>query len=403
MTPSPSDRSPPSSGPADPSRVTGAGEGEAGAILTVDLAAVRRNFRALRDLAAPAACAAVVKADAYGLGAKAIAQTLAAEGCRIFFVAHWAEARTLRPRLPPHAVVFVLNGVMPGAERRAAAEAAEETGAAIVPVLNSLEHARLWGAEARRLGGALPAALHVDTGLSRLGFSESGTAALLAAPDLLPWLDLRLLISHLACADESGDAANAGQHAAFLRAREAFPGLPASLCNSSGIFLGSPFRFDVVRAGAALYGINPLPGRPNPMRQAVRLEARVIQCRDLRPGDAVGYGRDFVADRPLRAATVGLGYGDGWPRLARLAAFADAVRLPILGRVSMDTVVLDVSALAPGRLEAGGLVEFLGDRQTPDDVAAAAGTIGYEILAGLGRRPFRRYRDDAERGDGRNR
>lgn len=361
---------------------------EAGAILTVDLAAVRANYRLLAGLCAPAECAAVVKADAYGLGAAHVVPALAAEGCRTFFTAHWQEARVL----PAAArTIYVLNGVMPGAEAAAAAEG----GGRIVPVLNSLAQAEAWSAQGARQGRALPAALHVDTGLSRLGLSAAETEALIAAPSILRRLDLRLLVSHLAAAEEPENPANARQLAAFRALRERLPGIPASFANSSAFFLGAGYLFDNARAGAALYGINPLPHRPNPMRQAVRLQARLVQLRELAAGDAVGYGGEFVAARPMRAATVGLGYGDGWPRRARSAAVLDGVRLPILGRVSMDTMVLDLSALPPGRGRPGLLVDFLCREQTPDDVAAAAETIGYEILTGLGLRPLRRFIDSA--------
>lgn len=365
--------------------ITAPDEAEAGAILTVDLAAVRANYRLLAGLAAPAECAAVVKADAYGLGAAQVVPALAAEGCRSFFTAHWHEARAL----PPSArTIYVLNGVMPGAEAAAA------EGGRIMPVLNSLAQAEAWSAQGAARGKALPAALHLDTGLSRLGLSAAEVEGLLAAPSVLRWLDLRLLVSHLASAEEPENPTNARQLAAFWALRQRFPGISASFANSSAFFLGADYLFDNARAGAALYGINPLPGRPNPMRQAVRLQARIVQLRDLAMGDAVGYGGAFVAERPMRAATVGLGYGDGWPRSARTAAFLDGARLPILGRVSMDTMVLDLSALPGGRAHPGLLVDFLCPEQTPDDVAAAAGTIGYEILTGLGRRPQRRFVED---------
>jgi alanine racemase len=359
---------------------------EAGAVLTVDLAAVRANHRLLRGLCGPAECAAVVKADAYGLGAAALVTSLAAQGCETFFTAHWAEARAL-PRAAR--TVFVLNGVMPGAEDAAAGEG---TGR-IVPVLNSLPQAEAWSEAARRRGETLPAALHVDTGLSRLGLSHGEVAALLERPQILGRLDLRLLLSHLACADEPDHPANGRQLAVFRRLRDRFPGVRASLANSAAVFLGPDYRFDLVRVGAALYGVNPLlPPAVNPMRQAVRLQARLVQLRMLERGDAVGYGGDFVAPRALLVGTAALGYGDGWPRRARTAAFFRGCRLAVLGRISMDTTVLDLSAVPESlALRPGALVDFLCEEQSPDDVAAVAGTIGYEVLTGLGSRPIRRY------------
>lgn len=377
----------PSSRNPETSIVSAQAERQAGAILTVDLGAVRANYRLMRDLSAPADCAAVVKADAYGLGAARIAPALMQEGCRTFFVAHWAEALALRPLLPAEAALFVLNGLPPGTEIQAAG------AEGIAPVLNSRAQAEGWAAAAQARGRALPAALHADTGLFRLGV-PAGDLRELAASGLLRRLDLRLLISHLACADEPDHPANAAQLSAFRAARKWFPGVPGSLANSSGIFLGAEFLSDGVRAGAALYGINPLPNRPNPMRPAVRLQARVMQIRDVAAGSGIGYGHDFIAPVPMRTATVGLGYGDGWPRRARTAAWFEGARLPIVGRVSMDSIVLDTSHLSRDAIGPGALVEFLGLSHTVDDLAAAAGTIGYEILTSLGGRPFRQYTDE---------
>jgi len=362
----------------------GIGELEAGAVLKVDLGAIRANYRFLRDRAAPARTGAVVKADAYGLGALPVAAALRREGCDAFFVAHLAEARAVLPAAGPDAAVYVLNGVPPGAEELAA-------GLGAIPVLNSLPQVEAWKAAARTAGRTLQAALHVDTGMSRLGLSPEETAALGRRRDAFAGLELKLILSHLAAAEERENPASARQLARFREAAAGLPGAPLSLANSSGILLGPGFHFDLVRAGAALYGVNPLPGRPNPMRQAVRLSAKVMQVRRLAPGDAVGYGGEFVAGRAMTVATLGIGYGDGWPRRARTAAFFEGVRLPMLGRISMDTVVVDASALSADQVAACREAELLGASQTPDDLAAASGTIGYEILTGLGRRFHRRY------------
>ncbi len=357
----------------------------AGAILTVDLGAIADNYRTLKRRLAPGAdCAAVVKADAYGLGAAAVAPALAAAGCEIFFVAHVDEGISLRAVLGPAATIYVLNGPAPGAEK-------ECLSAALRPVLNSLAQIAAWRRTARRAGRRLAAALQVDTGMSRLGLPPEEAVHLAAEPDALDGIAPVLVMSHLACADAPDHAANQRQRKAFEEFRRRLPPTPASLANSSGIFLGAAYHYDLARPGAALYGLNPIPGAENPMRPVVGVAAKIIQTRELGPGAAVGYGHDFRAEAPLTAATVGLGYGDGWPRQAASAAYFGDVPLRVLGRVSMDSIVLDISSLAPGTLAPGGLVELIGPHQSLDDVAAASGTIGYEILTRLGHRFHRRY------------
>ena len=355
---------------------------QAGAILTIDLGAIRENYRLLRGKLTGAECAAVVKANGYGLGAAEVAFALSKQGCRVFFVAHAAEGISLRQALGAEPDIYVLNGIHPGAEDDCAK-------AGLIAVANSTAQLAAWRAAARRLQKRLPVAVQVDTGMSRLGLPPQEVEVL--APDAFDGLDLRLIMSHLACADAPDNPANDAQRNAFETLRSKLPDAPASLANSSGIFLGSAFHYDLVRPGAALYGVNPSPGQDNPMRQAVRLEAKVIQARDLESGIGVGYGHVFRTTAPLRAATIALGYADGWPRRASAAAWVHGKKLPFAGRVSMDSVILDVSVLGPAELKPGDLVELIGDRQTIDDLAALSGTIGYEILTGLGRRFHRRY------------
>lgn len=359
----------------------------AGAILTIDLGAIRENYRRLRGRLDGVAAAAVLKADGYGLDAAAVAAALIDEGCDTFFVAHLAEAIVLRPHVGGRVAIHVLNGVPPGAE-----DACLEAGA--IPVLNSLEQIAAWRDTARRHGRRMPATLQVDSGMARIGLPPAKVERLAAAPDALDGIEAVLVMSHLACADEPGNPANEAQRREFERLRAMLPAAPASLANSSAIFLGPEFRFDLARPGAALYGINPVPGTPNPMRQVVRLEAKVIQTREVAAGAGIGYGHAFRASAPLSTATISLGYADGWPRRAEASAWFDGVRLPFVGRVSMDSIILDISALAAGRLKGGDLVELIGDRQTVDDVAKLAGTIGYEILTALGTRFHRQYRND---------
>ena len=361
-------------------------EAAAGGVLAIDLDALRWNYAQLCRAAAPATCGGVVKADAYGLGAARLAPVLYAGGCRDFFVAHAGEGAALRPHLGGDAAVFVLNGLQPGAEPLAA-----ELG--LIPVLNSLEQAERWAIEAGRRAGRLPAALQVDSGMSRLGMMPGEVEAFVAREDLRRFIDLRLVMSHLACADEPDHPANRAQRAAFAGLAEHFPGVRLSLANSGGILLDPGFRHDLARPGVALYGVTPTPDRDIGLRPVIALHAKVIQVRTIPAGAAVGYGATFVAPAPMRIATLAVGYADGWPRhlSGTGAAFHGSTRLPILGRVSMDSMTVDVTALPEGTLGLGSLVELVGPHQTLDTMAAEAGTIAYEILTRLGDRYARTY------------
>lgn len=353
----------------------------AGAILTIDLGAIAANWRALAARASPALCAAVVKADAYGLGAARVVPALEAAGCRYFFVAHLDEGIALRAVLGPEPAIAVLHGPLPGTEPDMAAHD-------LVPVLNSAQQVAAWAALARSRRTKLPAILQLDTGMARLGIAPGELDQLGGVADL----DLHYVMSHLACADDPAHPANATQLLAFRTLRDRWPGVPASLAASSGIFLGSDFHFDLVRPGAALYGVAPQPGA-NPMRPCVRLQARIVQTRDIPPGEAVGYGQTWRAPAPTRIATIAAGYADGFLRSAsnRGCAWLDGIRLPFAGRVSMDSITLDASAAPRDALQPGTLVDLIGPHWTVDDAAAAAGTIGYETLTALGARYHRCY------------
>ena len=351
------------------------------AVLTVDLDAVVANSRRLAARAQPAACAAVVKADAYGLGAASVAPALARAGCRRFCVALPAEGIDLRRVLGAGPEILVLHGPPPGSE---AAFAAHD----LTPVLNSVAQAEAWAAFGRARGAPLPAGLQFDTGMARLGAPPADCGRLRD----LPGLDVRLIASHLACADDPAHPANAAQLAAFRALRRMWPAADASLAASFGIFLGPDWHFDLVRPGAALYGINPVAGA-NPMRGVVRLQAPVIQTRAIGPGDAVGYGHTWRTDRPARVATLGIGYADGLPRSLsnRGAAWLSDTRLPLIGRVSMDSIVVDASAVPEAALREGTLLDLIGPHCGVDALAEQAGTFGYELLTRLGRRFARRH------------
>jgi alanine racemase len=351
--------------------------------LHIDLAAIVANWRRLGALHPGGAVAGVVKADAYGLGAERVAPALHAAGCRFFFTAHLAEALALR-RLVPGAVLSVLNGLLPGCEDAYLAHD-------IQPVLGSLDEIARWAALARRHGRPLPAMLHVDTGMNRLGLDARELALLQADHALLDGIALSHVMTHLVSAERPNDPINEAQRRRFDTACRGLPPLPRSLANSSGIFLGPAFGSDLARPGAALYGINPTPGRANPQDDVVRLEARVLQLRDVPVGEGVGYNGCWRAARPSRIATVAVGYADGWLRSLsnRGQGFFDGMGVPLVGRVSMDLTTFDVTdhpAIGPG-----SWLELIGPHCPPDLVAEAAGTNGYEILTLLGRRYARTY------------
>lgn len=358
----------------------------AGALLTIDLAALVANWRHIGAASGAAQVAAVVKADAYGLGARPVVRALAAAGCRLFCVAHLEEALALADLLPQGGALGVLNGLVPGAEGACAR-------AGLRPVLNTLAQARRWQAEAATQHRPLPAFLQVDSGMARLGVSPAEAALLATDSAFRAAVPLAGLISHLACADVPEDPANARQLASFAATAAHFPGVARSLANSGGCLMGPAFGGDIARPGLALYGAQPAIHPDPALRPVVRLDARVIQIRDLPAGAGAGYGLSWQAPAPARLAALAVGYADGWPRSLSnrgFAAFGGQI-LPIAGRVSMDSTLVDITALAPDALAEGDLVELIGPNRPIGQVAAEAGTIAYEILTGLGPRYARRY------------
>ncbi|HEX2114582.1 MAG TPA: alanine racemase [Alphaproteobacteria bacterium] len=357
-------------------------------VLTIDLTAVAQNYRNLRRRAekSGADCASVIKADGYGLGAVKVAPVLYAAGCRWFYVAHFSEAVAVRAALPRSggAEIGVLNGLFPG-------EAGEYASHGLIPVLNDLGQIEQWSKAARAEGKARPAIVHFDTGMSRLGLSPDEAARLVAEPERLSGLEIKYWLSHLACADEPDHALNHEQLGRIKTITARLPRAPVSFANSSGIFLGAEYHFDQCRPGCALYGINPVPGQPNPMRQVARLDAKVLQLRTIDRPQTVGYGATHRVGGPTRVATIAAGYADGWLRSLSNRGFAlfGGVKLPFIGRVSMDLITIDATAVP--QLQPGDFVELMGSTLTPDHVAEVAGTIGYEVLTRLGGRLHRRY------------
>ncbi len=351
-------------------------------VLTIDLPAIVANWRDLAARGAPGAVAGVVKADGYGLGAVEVARALRAAGCRHFFVACITEGLALRAAIGPAPMIAVLEGFAPG----------EDGDAALLPVLNSLGDVAAHAAAGRAAGVARRAILHLDTGMARLGLDAGEQARLAADHGTLAGLDVLYVMTHLACADEPAHPLNAEQAARFAHACATLPPMRRSLANSSGMFLGPGFGSDLARPGCALYGINPTPGAPNPMRQVMRLDAPVLQLRDIPAGASVGYGASWVAQRPSRIATVAVGYADGYLRSLSGRAMGECRGrpVPLVARVSMDLTTFDVTDRPD--IGVGDRITVLGGAGcTPDEAAALAGTIGYEMLTGLGARYHRDY------------
>ena len=376
----------------DPSaRAPASSDAAPGATLTIDLGAIAANYRQLTTAVAPTECAAVVKADAYGLGAAKVGSALAEAGCRTFFVASLAEGIALRAILDqPRIFVFE------GPER---AGAPDYLAHRLSPVLNRPDQIDLWRDAVRQARVApMPCAVQIDTGMARLGLAPRDVERLAATPERLSWLSVALVMSHLACADEPASPHNQRQRERFEHLRRLLPPASASLANSAGCDLGSAFHFDLVRPGIGLYG----GGMPTTrMRHVVRLRARILQVREIDRPESVGYGATHTVNGPTRIATLGLGYADGYKRsLSNRGVVALGGRLlPVVGRVSMDLVTVDVTGAPPDLAEPGACVEVLGPSVPLDRLAEAAGTIPHDVLTGLGGRLARRYVENEREAD----
>jgi alanine racemase len=359
--------------------------------LTIDLGALADNWRALARRAAPGRAAAVVKADAYGIGLAEAAPALWAAGARVFFVAHLSEGLAARRLLPAEAAITVLNGLERGADPADYAERG------LAPVIGGEEELARWSAFAVRRGRIFPCALHLDTGMNRLGFES--LASLQAAMERYGKASgADLLMSHFVSSEIPGDPINAAQIKRFEAARAALPGLSASLANSSGMFLPERPIYDLARPGYALYGGNPTPGSPNPMRPVVTLAVAVQQTRWVEAGETCGYNAQWTAKRRTRLATLLAGYADGLPRGAGATDSKPGAevaiagrRCPLVGRISMDLCVADATDLSEDDVRAADRAEFFGSSLDLDDFANRSGTIGYQVLTSLGPRYRREY------------
>lgn len=358
-------------------------------VLTIDLDRISANWRALAALVRPAECGAVVKADAYGLGAARIIPALVKAGCRTFFVATLEEAKAARA-LAPTATLYMLDGIVAGS-------AAAVRDAGVIPVLSTLREVTEWAALSSSRTDRLPAALHVDTGLNRLGLSAADIQALVMHVHGLDRLDVTLVMSHLACADEPEHAKNAQQRAVFEQLAPLLPRTARSLAASDGLMLGAAYHYDLVRPGYALYGGQAFGGGLTPVQPAVGLHVKILQVRDVVPGQTVGYSATWSPHELSRIAVIAAGYADGLFRhLSRetgggggFVALSGQLA-PIVGRVSMDLITVDVTGITPAP-QPGDLVEVLGPSISIEAMGATAGTIGYEVLTSLGRRFHRIY------------
>jgi alanine racemase len=362
-------------------------------VLTVDLDAIVANWRKLEKTAVPAECGGVIKADAYGCGIEPVARALATAGCKTFFVATLEEARAARAAVPS-AAIYALNGLF------------QNTGEAYAkidcrPVIGDLNELAEWDMFCRRTGWNGGAAIHIDTGMHRLGLTVT------EAHGLIPRINagdhgITLVMSHLASAEQLNNPVNVRQLTAFREIASLFTSVPTSLANSSGIYLGAPFQFDLVRPGAALYGVNPTPESDNPMQPVLELKARIVQFRNIERGETVGYGGTWTARRPTRIAVVSAGYADGYFRAASAndgtrgaEVIVAGKRCPVAGRISMDLMAVDITDLPPNAVRRGHMVTLIGEGITVDELAHHFGTIGYEVLTSLGRRYARIYKGGA--------
>jgi alanine racemase len=353
--------------------------------LNIDLGALTANYRLLRDKTSPAELGAAVKANAYGLGMTPILHTLHKAGCRFFFTAYVSEAAQLRDTLPD-VTVAPLHSLVPE----------QYPGAYnynITPVLNSLGEIESWTKFAREKNKKLAAYIHLDTGMNRLGLPPDEQEKLITNPTLLNGITVKAWLSHFACSDELGKPMTSQQRDLFKNQLARLPKAPASICNSSGIFWGKDYLFDLVRTGVALYGVNPTPGKPNPMRDVVELSAPILQIRHVDSDMTVGYGASHRIARKGRIATLALGYADGYHRaLSGKGQVKIGQHLaPIVGRISMDLITVDVTDVPESDAHVGVFATVIGKHRPVDMVAEESGTIGYEILTSLGSRFQRNY------------
>jgi alanine racemase len=359
----------------------------ANSFLCINIDLIINNYLLLKKKLGKATCAATLKADAYGVGAAEVGAALVKAGCSSFFVATIDEAIDLRNHIPlKHVKIAVLSGFLP------------KTGPIfneynIIPVINNLEQLRDWKKYNSEAGKSLDSILQIDTGMNRLGLTPNELSKILNNPAEMNGANLCGLMSHLACSDEPNHEMNQQQLSEFIKAKNKLPRMETSLANSGGIFLGKSYHFDLARPGIALYGATPNYNACNPLKQAIKLYGRVLQIRETGANQTVGYGASYKPTRDSVIATVGVGYADGYLRSlsSNSYAFFNNIKIPIIGRVSMDCITVDISSVPTRTIKPGDFIEVMGDNFTIDDIAKAANTVPHEILSRLGTRHFRQY------------
>ncbi len=361
-----------------------------GAILTVDLNILAKNFAFLKSkLKKGTSCSAVVKSDAYGLGLTPVVTRLSKEGCNRFFVALLDEAievRSILEKLDKTAAIYMLNGLPENSEK-------ELGHYKIVPILNSIKEIERWSSFAKQSDKIFDGIVNIDTGMSRLGLDNKELESFSLNPQMTEGINITHVMSHLACGDDRNDNKNERQRHLFEKCCLHFGSVKLSLANSAGIFLGNQFHYDLVRPGAAIYGLQPIRNEINKIQQIVQIKAKILQTFFVDANATVGYGATFRTTRKSRLATVSIGYGDGYFRTLgnRGCGYVGTTKVPIVGRISMDLITFDVTDVAEKDTFPGAMIELIGPNYTVDNLAMDAGTIGYEVLTSLGSRYSRNY------------
>ena len=351
--------------------------------LTIDLGAIGNNYLLLKNKITPAICGAVVKADSYGLGADIVSSHLYDLGCNDFFVANIEEALSLRKSLNTKANIYVFGGIR---------EKQEDIFIHnnIIPVLNTEYEIYIWNKFTVNLDYKPKAVIHIDTGMNRLGIKFEYAINNI---NLFQSINIDFFITHMACADDVESEYNKIQLDKFSQFKELFPDKKFSLANSSSIFLGADYHFDIARPGSALYGVNPTPHKDNPMHNVINLDSKIIQINSYKKGEYIGYSSSYKLNHDSVIATIPIGYADGYLRSLSNNSYVyiNGNKAPLVGRVSMDLITIDITNISKEFQQVGQVVEIIGNNITVDDLANQAGTIGYEILTSLGSRFKRSY------------
>ena len=357
--------------------------------LEINIDSIIHNYQLINNKVGNTECAAVLKADAYGMGASVIAKALDKAGCSTFFVATIDEGIELRACFSKDEnQIAVLSGLLEGSEDIFYSNK-------LTPVLNDTEQTKKWAIYNKQKKISAPSILHIDTGMNRLGLTINELYDIIKNPTELKELHVEWIMSHLACGDQPRDIMNEKQLSVFLNAKKEFPNVKASLANSAGVFLGQSYHLDMVRPGIALYGSGSGSIPSKPLKQVIKLYSRILQIRTLSTGASVGYGASYRVSEATRVATVGLGYADGYLRSLSNCSwvFFNGLRLPVIGRISMDYITIDITQIASEKIQTGDFIEIIGDKFTLDDLATVANTVPHELLTRLGTRHHRIYRN----------